>query len=490
MSTPTSPYHRSDERGATLVWLALTLVALIGFSAFAVDLGWVLLNRSRLQTAADAAALAGVVNLPADPTQAIDDAQLATGANGYPIGPVTAMNTNVIASNSFQVDLTTSVDTFFLQVLGFATMDVFRSATAEYIKPVRLGSPNNQFGGPGENFWAAINGRYTEIQQGDPFASLCINHAENSPGCSGPTNDQYREEGYYYAVEVENRANGQPSNSLTVEFYDGGHYMSNGCGNNEYCPGSSNPSDTSWRWNWPSGQRGVELEYRLYAPDTTPHDPTDNNNLLCSNTFPVLTGSSQPGQGHFNRWNGSRNCTVGGPLDAGIYVLQFPSPLYEGSSKFGIRATVANGPSPKLYGLLDMSIHVNFDGGSATPYLAEVRPEHAGRTLVVDIWDLGDVNGIGEIRFIDASGGHPACSWDSTNGESSGLISSCIIDISNQRFNAEWLSVEMPIPQDYTCDPDTVDGCWWKIFIQSPGQPTDRTTWKAVITGDPVRLVK
>ncbi len=478
MSTAAKCDHRKDERGATLVWLALTLVALIGFSAFAVDLGWVLLNRSRLQTAADSAALAGVVNLPADPAQAVDDAQLATGANGFPVGPVTAMNTDIIASNSFQVDLTTSVE-----VLGFSTMDVARSATAEYIKPVRLGSPNNQFGGPGENFWAAINGRYTEVKQGDPYASLCIEHAENSPGCSGATNDDYREDGYYYAVEVD-----EGSTSLSVDFYDGGHYMDTPCG--DTCGGSSGPSDTSWRWNWPSGQRGVALEYRLYAPDTTPHDPTDNSNLLCSNTFPVLTGSSQPGQGHFNRWNGSGNCTVGGPLEAGIYVLQFPSPLYEGSSKFGIRATTANGPSPKLYGLLDMSIHVNFDGGSATPYLAEVRPEHAGRTLVVDIWDLGDVNGTGEIRFIDASGGHPECRWDSTNGESSGLISNCIINISNQRFNAEWLSVEMPIPQDYTCDPDTTDGCWWKIFIQSPGQPTDRTTWTAVITGDPVRLVK
>jgi hypothetical protein len=180
-----------------------------------------------------------------------------------------------------------------------------------------------------------------------------------------------------------------------------------------------------------------------------------------------------------------------GSLTEGIYVLQLPSPLYEGSSKFGVRATVATGPAPKVYGILDMSIHVNFTGGVATPYLAEVRPEHAGKTLEVDIWDLGDVNGPGEITFIDPVGGlanPPACSWTSTNGESSGLINDCVVNISNQRFNAEWLYVRIEIPSTYTCDPTSATGCWWRIQIEA-SQPTDRTTWAARISGDPVRLI-
>jgi hypothetical protein len=139
-----------------------------------------------------------------------------------------------------------------------------------------------------------------------------------------------------------------------------------------------------------------------------------------------------------------------------------------------------------------MSIHVNFTAGVAEPYLAEVRPEHAGKVLEVDIWDLGDVNGTAGIRFLDPIGGFsnpPACSWTSTNGESSSTINDCIIDISNQRFNAEWLHVTIPIPDAYTCDPSTTTGCWWKIRINSTNQPSDRTTWAARITGDPVRLV-
>ena len=480
-----SPGRRSGsthEEGAVLIWVAGALVALMALAAFAVDLGWILLNRSQLQSAADSAALAGVVNLPADPGQADVDALSAARINDFPVGAVTSMSTTVLGDNSFQVDMATTVDTFFLKVIGIDTMDVTRTAVAEYIKPVRLGSPDNQFGGPSENFWAAVNGRYTETQQGDPYASQCITHASNSPGCAGATNPLYRPEGYYYAVEVA-----PGSTTLSVEFYDPGHYMETS--GSPVRGGSSDPGDTSWRWNWPSGQRGVEIEYTLWAPDTTPNDPRDNAVALCDHTWPVVVGTNPRGTGHYNRWSGDGNCTVGGPITAGIYVLQFPSPLYEGSSKFAIRATTANGPAPKVYGLLDMSIHVNFDGGSATPYLAEVRPEHAGRTLEVDIWDLGDVNGSGQIRFLDQNGDNPACSWTSTNGQASGPTS-CIIDISNQRFNAEWLRVRIPIADDYTCDPSVTDGCWWKIFIQSPGQPTDRTTWSARITGDPVRLVR
>jgi hypothetical protein len=82
----------------------------------------------------------------------------------------------ILAENEYQVFLEADVNTFFLKVIGMDTFRLAQDATAQYIKPVRLGSPDNQFGGPGVNFWAAINGRFTEIKQGDPYASLCITH--------------------------------------------------------------------------------------------------------------------------------------------------------------------------------------------------------------------------------------------------------------------------------------------------------------------------
>jgi len=339
------------------------------------------------------------------------------------------------------------------------------------------------------NFWAAINGRYTEIQQGDPYASQCITHSgqPGSPGCaSSQGTPPYRSGGFYYAVEVLPGSTGP----LQIQFYDGGHFV--------YSSGSgiSGPTDTSWRENW--SPRGVELEYRLYAPDTTPGDPTDNTNLLCGNTFPAYftssASSAQQTQGTFNSWTGPRNCSAGsGTLTPGIYVLELPSPNYEGSSKFGIRALVGGGPAPKVYGLLDMSNHVNFTGGVAEPYLAEVRPEHGGKTLEIDIFDLGDApGGVTDawITFYASDGSRPNCSWTSSNGESQNNVPNCRINIGAQRFNAEWLYVRIPLPNPNNCDPNgALPACWWKIQINSNLQPTDRTTWTARITGDPVRLV-
>lgn len=53
----------NERRGLTVVYLSLLLVSLIGFMAFSVDVGYMLVARTRLQIAADSAALAGISEL-------------------------------------------------------------------------------------------------------------------------------------------------------------------------------------------------------------------------------------------------------------------------------------------------------------------------------------------------------------------------------------------------------------------------------------------
>jgi len=55
---PTADEPTADEHGAVMVFVAISLVALIGFMAFAVDFGRIYVERHQLQTGADAAALA------------------------------------------------------------------------------------------------------------------------------------------------------------------------------------------------------------------------------------------------------------------------------------------------------------------------------------------------------------------------------------------------------------------------------------------------
>lgn len=221
---PRTPPKQQDQ-GATLVWVAGMLVVLLGVSAFAVDLGWLYLSTYRLTKAADAAALAGVVNLPASPGQADTDAQAASGANAFPIGGTNTFASQVLAENSYRVTLGTRVNSFFLRVLGFDFFDIRRTSTARYVLPVPMGSPANCFGigdvgilndaslpnstdaaedlcdNYTQNFWAAVNGPRTARAQGDPYLPACFE--ANDSGCLGGSNDEYDpNHHYFYGIDM------------------------------------------------------------------------------------------------------------------------------------------------------------------------------------------------------------------------------------------------------------------------------------------------
>jgi hypothetical protein len=473
-----------SEHGAALIWVAGSLVMLMAFSALAVDLAWIYLNASRVQNAADAAALAGVINLPSFPGLAQSDAEDGAAANGFAVGGGLNGANTVTASpqsdNSLEVTVRTEVPTYFLKVIGFADFGITRTSTAEYIKPVALGSPDNQFGGSSQDFWAAINGRYTDRHQGDPYATSCIDDNTTTACASGSSNPWYRPGGYYYAVEVSAGAT-----DLQVQFYDPGHYLLNGGGS-----GGSETGDTSWIWP-PPPNRGVSVQARLYEPDTTPGNPTDNAVLACSpktwGTYEAPYSAADRAAGGYERWVNLCGGSIANPLP-GLYVLQLPSPLWEGSTKFGMRATTGGGPAPRLYGINDMSIHVNRAAGAPRPWLAEIIPDHAGKTLEVDIWDIGESDTM-TLRILDPDDNLVDCTWSATNGQSDSTLGGCTINVGGRRFNAEWLYLTIPIPDAYTCDPTLQYDCWWKVDISNMSNPTDRTTWTARVIGNPVHLV-
>jgi hypothetical protein len=82
---PKKPHH---QRGAMAVMTALLLPMLLGFMALALDVGYVLLQRNRMQVAADAAALlaAGARQHGQDINSAQALALTATQANGFTQG--------------------------------------------------------------------------------------------------------------------------------------------------------------------------------------------------------------------------------------------------------------------------------------------------------------------------------------------------------------------------------------------------------------------
>ena len=494
------------ESGAALPFVAVLLVLLLGVAAFAVDLGWLYLNGARLQRAADSSALAGVVYLPADMSGVSDSAIDGATANGWDIGTVNgtpiagggpdALEFQQLADNKLEVTLSTTIPTFFLKVLGFDTFDVTRVATAEYVKPVPMGSPSSCFGIGGfaatslpsnlshcsaytMNFWAAINGPHTAKEHGDPYAVECI--TANASGCTGggPNTDDYRPTGYYYGIEVP-----AGETSFTVRMFDAAFY--------DRPNFQTETGDGDGLGNSANG--GATTEYRLYAPDQTPQNPQDNSNLLC--TSPSYGPEYQSGNSSLTTKNRWRNlCTINSPSE-GIYVLNVRTTGSNGgnnSYSLGVASSPSGAPHVRVYAINDMSIFTNANAGTAVVYLAEVDPVHAGKVLELSFYDPGENLQPGADAHVEVkmpNGTTPQCDWVSRNdsgtqtGSGSGNCRIQSTDNAVPEFNAQWLTATIDIPDSYTCSSD----CYWKMHLDMAGSQ-DRTTWAARVIGNPVRLV-
>ncbi len=147
---------RSDrQRGQTLVLFVIVAVVLIGSVAIVTDVSWLWVNQQRMQRAADAAALAGAIYLPGDPTTAYATARAEAAKNGYINGSNGIVVTPVQDTrNRRRLNVTVSgpVGTYFARVFcmegGTCLDNVAVSAVgrAEYVLPVPMGSPQNYYG--------------------------------------------------------------------------------------------------------------------------------------------------------------------------------------------------------------------------------------------------------------------------------------------------------------------------------------------------------
>ena len=57
-------------------------------------------------------------------------------------------------------------------------------------------------------------------------------------------------------------------------------------------------------------------------------------------------------------------------------------------------------------------------------------------------------------------------------------------------WNAQWSTVQIPIPANYSCNDADPQGCWVTINYLFAGGVNDTTSWNAYLLGDPVRLTQ
>jgi Flp pilus assembly protein TadG len=132
--------HR-DERGQTIILVALSLPLLLGFVGIATDVGALFKDKRTLQTAADAAAVAGALNLNYGSAAITAAADKAAAANGYTNGS-NGVTTTVPATPQWQysnykgvagyveVTITKPESTIFLSIFGHPSVPVTARAVA------------------------------------------------------------------------------------------------------------------------------------------------------------------------------------------------------------------------------------------------------------------------------------------------------------------------------------------------------------------------
>jgi Flp pilus assembly protein TadG len=135
-----------DERGQSMVWVGVSLTALLGLSGLTLDVGHAYVVRTQLQSVVNAAALSGVGGLPnttnvqtAVTTTETNDNNPSWGtvtsppAKVYCVSAVMPSSQSCASSNilnAVQVTESVSVKTFFMRIFGFTTLPVAATATA------------------------------------------------------------------------------------------------------------------------------------------------------------------------------------------------------------------------------------------------------------------------------------------------------------------------------------------------------------------------
>lgn len=139
--------QRHRRKGVVIVYAALMMVVVFGFAAFAIDIGHMALSHDQLQTAADAAALAGAMRMKDGPTTVRSAARDIASRNFLGKSPVSLPDSDIqlgvydLGTHTFTVNETaanavkvttriTDSPLFFAPVMGNNTFNSSAEAIA------------------------------------------------------------------------------------------------------------------------------------------------------------------------------------------------------------------------------------------------------------------------------------------------------------------------------------------------------------------------
>lgn len=366
------------------------------------------------------------------------------------------------------------------------------------------------------NMWAAIESYNYGHANGDAYSN---------------SGSQYRDTGYWYAVDVPPGMN----SSLSIQAWDLTYNCNLGC--------RTPMGDTS------GGSDPMDIKMVVYKAGPLKYDMSQISAVSGCDTGWVNANDSA----YDTRWKSVCDITSATSGDRYyINVLSTDSSGHgtglKGVTGYAVRAVAGTYPAacmnvmptgdvacygtgvqPSLSAYGDMEMYNGIPEGQPTEfYLANVTPEYAGKTLEINLFDPGDIGDGGDswVTIMGPSGsstlGTPIsssnCDVASANygpgtyssaplssGPSGAYSGTCTIQTSNggsNAYNDKWLRFRIKLPADYgatsgsqpciasVADPTVTPGsCWWQVkYYTRNASLNDYTTWSARIIGDPVRL--
>ena len=414
-------------------------------------------------------------------------------------------------SYQYKVTVAQKVNNYFGGIFGIGTTTVRATAQAEYIGPLKMGSPSNQFGNDPDatpatlqtypNFWGNIAGGSSVKQKGDAYAAgYCDVPTDGCSGIGPNKNLDFNPLGYVYAVDFKSTqtVNLQAFDPDFVNVGDtcttgnlaGAAALANVVG---YPQGAPNKGDRAVRYG--SGSRYCTGD-NLFTdhgqngppPNTTytvlkaavPGDPSSatavpgcppitytgyTGDIAAALTANLKVGSNGTSLAQvFRQW--ATLCNVTGQAGDEYFIQVSTDAASQGHNRFSLRASGGTAGQVAVAGNAYMGIYANVGGNQLTQfYLARVPTAASGHTLVLNFFDIGDASSQGTLQVIPPADAKTnsgpltrftGCQW---TGNASGAIG-----FANNTPTAPWGNLT---PLDNTC---TVPG------VNAPG-----TTWNAAM---------
>jgi hypothetical protein len=414
------------------------------------------------------------------------------------------------AADTCAAAATTFLDHVHVRIYWTATVTTFTPDS-------NVAGPNGEVLTP-RGFWGVMHGSGAEDINGDAYLPYYSQR-------TGSTNAEYESVGHYnYAVEM-------PPGTASGHVWVFDPVM---------CAVGSDMG-TGDRWFGGAGDTPIWSFFDLYDTNNTLQNMGDDTLVASSgNLFKTQNPLTDPSMGGPDLSNGRVDCTTSGGSTGGNAGGSYHNQWYQlpvnltgdadgtvyrlhttttdasnvagnrnsnGQNSFSLFVDAGGGSgSPRVYGLGSMEQYSPLPANNNSEfYLAQIEALHAGKTMEVRLWDIGDTPSGAlpvslQILQPTSGGWTPATiSWTAERGTTNPGAANCDTTTGSgttinataggvQYFQGCWLTITVPLAATYTAP----QSGWWKIrYIVGSGSNSgfDLTTWEVRLRGNPVHLV-